>query len=402
MRAIASSGGSDSSRSATSSKRPYSPSATSSAAGSRNTIRSKRSGSSPSRWVIAPAPSEVPTARVAPYAVDDRLDVGGEVGEAIVAGLGRAGMRVPAEAEPHLRAGQHRGERGQLVAGVGQPVREHGDGLAFAVDDGVQAGAVGREDLRHRRAPCERCERSTAITIDHHRQVTSGQHELVAAGTEVDVGVPQGDERAGEDHRHAREPGPPGAIASRDGPPRHQPHHVLRARTRARTRAARRPPRGPGHRPGVNGRRRASSQIATTVTSVGDQQRRPGAPPGTVPVRFAPASNRCSPVSAQTTTPTVDSSSQPVAPRNVPTWRSASAPPSRSQPATPATSAIAAVRRARAWRSIASAGATTIGQTFTSTAAASETPPARSRPREASASAERPPARPPRDRSAGR
>ena len=135
---------------------------------------------------------------------------------------------------------------------------------------------------------------------------------------------------------------------------------------------------------GVNGRRRASSQIATTVTSVAASRAGP-APVGTVPVRFAPASNRCSPVSAHTTTPTVDSSSQPVAPRNVPTWRNASAPPIRNQPATPAISAIAAVRRARAWRSIASAGATTIGQSLTSAPAASEMPPARSRPRAASA-----------------
>ena len=43
------------------------PSGTSSAAGSRKTIRSNRSGSRAIRFVMAPAPNEVPTARVAPY-----------------------------------------------------------------------------------------------------------------------------------------------------------------------------------------------------------------------------------------------------------------------------------------------------------------------------------------------
>src|SRR6186997_37521 len=67
---------------------------------------------------------------------------------------------------------------------------------------------------------------------DHDGKVTSAQDELVPAWPEVDVEVPEGDERAGDDHRRAPEPGPPAAVASGDGRPRHQPRGVLRAEHR--------------------------------------------------------------------------------------------------------------------------------------------------------------------------
>src|SRR6185295_10045983 len=68
---------------------------------------------------------------------------------------------------------------------------------------------------------------------DHsHGKVTSAEDELVAAGAEVDVDVPDRDERAGDDRRRGTEPGPPAAVASGDGRPRQQPRHVLRAEHR--------------------------------------------------------------------------------------------------------------------------------------------------------------------------
>ena len=135
---------------------------------------------------------------------------------------------------------------------------------------------------------------------------------------------------------------------------------------------------------GSSSRRRASSQIATTVATV-SSSRAPGAHAGIVPDRFAPSSNRCCPVSAHTGTPIVEPISHPVDPRNVPTWRSAPGPPIAIQVARPAAAAIAAVVSARIRRSRASAGATTIGHSFVSTAAPSATPPARSRSRRAHA-----------------
>jgi hypothetical protein len=93
-------------------------------------------------------------------------------------------------------------------------------------------------------------------------------------------------------------------------------------------------------------------------------------------------------VSAHTGTPIVEPISHPVDPRNVPTWRSAPGPPIAIQVARPAAAAIAAVVSARIRRSRASAGATTIGHSFVSTAAPSATPPAlpvAARPRRPSA-----------------
>jgi len=77
------------------------------------------------------------------------IEIVGEITEPVVAGLGRAGMRVTAEAEAYFRAGCHRRERGELHARVREPVREHGHRLALPLDLDVQSRAVVGRDLRH-------------------------------------------------------------------------------------------------------------------------------------------------------------------------------------------------------------------------------------------------------------
>ena len=77
----------------------------------------------------------------------DGVEVVGEVGEP-VAGLRRARVAVAAEAEAHGGAGQHRRERGELLAGVAEAVREHRHGVSAAVDLHVEIG-VGGVEHRH-------------------------------------------------------------------------------------------------------------------------------------------------------------------------------------------------------------------------------------------------------------
>ena len=85
-----------------------------------------------------------------PEGVGDRVEVAGEVGEAVRAHARRARVSVPAEAEPHLRAGRERRERRELHARVGEAVGEHRDGLAAALGLDVQ-GRIGGLQLGHDR-----------------------------------------------------------------------------------------------------------------------------------------------------------------------------------------------------------------------------------------------------------